>query len=157
MGDDHLIREELDVLQSDLDDESPEIVAYVIDLLLKDGALDAHQSPIMMKKGRQGTRIEVLCKPDDRERFITLLLKETSTLGVKANRIERYSLPREIKIVEVRGEKIRIKVSRLDGDVLKAKPEFEDCRKAAEKLGIALKQIVEEAKAAWGVEGKGYS
>ena len=140
--------EPLDVLQSDLDDESPQVLGALIDRLLAEGALDAHLTPLFMKKNRPATRIEVLCHPDARDRFIRLLLTETSTLGVKVRRVERYSLPRRMESITLDGHSIRIKIALLDGQPLRAQPEFEDCKRAAQALGLPLKTILERAKIA---------
>lgn len=142
-----LIREELDVLQADLDDESPQVIAAFMDLALREGALDAHATPLTMKKGRPAVRIEVLCNTRDRDRLVRLILVETSTLGVKVRRVERYSLHRRFEDVLLHGEKLRIKVALLDGRPLRATPEYEDCRRIAEKKGIPLRQVLDDARA----------
>ena len=143
-----LLREELDVLQTDLDDESPQVLGALIDRLLAAGALDAHLTPLLMKKGRPGTRVEVLAPPALREPLLLLLLTETRTLGVKVRRVERYSLPRETRTIQLRGHTIRLKVALLDGQPLRATPEFEDVRAAATALGLPLRPLLEEANAA---------
>ncbi len=137
-----LNKEELDVLQADMDDESPQVLAAFVELALQEGALDAHLTPIYMKKNRPGVRIEVLCRPEDRERMIKLLLVETSTLGVKARRAERYSLDRRIETVEFDGHSVRVKLALLDGRILRATPEYEDCKSIARKTGKPLREII---------------
>lgn len=146
-----MLREELDVLQADVDDESPQVLAAACERALALGALDAHLAPLLMKKGRPGTRIEVLCRPEDRDRFLRFLLTETSTLGVKVRRVERYALERRFDTVNVEGQQIRVKVAVLDGEDLRGVPEFEDCRAAAEKLGKPVREVVEAARRAYGV------
>lgn len=145
---DHLLHEQLDVLQADLDDESPQVLAALVEHLLAEGALDAHLTPLLMKKGRPGTRVEVLCKPSDRDRFVRLLLTETSTLGVKVRTVDRYSLHRTTEQVEITGATIRVKVAWLDNRPLRAAPEFEDCRAAAERTARPVREILDEARAA---------
>lgn len=147
MGDNDLIHEELDVLQSDIDDESPQVLGVLIERLLAEGVLDAHLTSLHMKRNRPGLRVEVLCHPTDRERFIRLLLAETSTLGVKARRVERYSLPRRFEEIQVRGKPIRIKVALLDGAPLRAVPEFSECQALAESLRLPVRQVLDEARA----------
>jgi hypothetical protein len=141
--------EELDVLQADLDDESPQVLGALQGRLLQAGALDAHLCPLLMKKNRPGSRVEVLCRPEDRERFVRLLLTETSTLGVKVRRVERYALARRFEEVKVRGEVIRLKVAVLDGEDLRAVPEWDDCVRAAERLGMPAREVQKMAEAAW--------
>jgi pyridinium-3,5-bisthiocarboxylic acid mononucleotide nickel chelatase len=141
-----LIIESLDMLETDLDDESPEVLGYLIGKALKSGALDATLSPVFMKKNRPGTRVEVLCRPEDRETLVRMLLQETSTLGVRVRQVERYCLPREFGEVTVRDHPIRVKKAFLDGKLLRVTPEFEDCKKLAEKLGVPLRDMMEEAR-----------
>lgn len=142
-----LNREELDVLQADLDDESPQVLGALIERCLSEGALDAHLTPLHMKKNRPGIRVEVLCRPDDRGKFLRLLLTETSTLGVKARRVERYSLDRRMEKIHLRGSDIAVKVAVLEGTAIRAVPEFADCAALAESLGLPVKQVLEEARA----------
>jgi uncharacterized protein (DUF111 family) len=144
-----LQREELDVLQADLDDESPQVLAAFIERALAEGALDAHLTPILMKKGRPAVRLEVLARPDDRERFLRLILTETATLGVKVRRVERYALPRRFDTVEIDGHKVRIKVALLEGKAVRGVPEFEDCRRVALATGQPVRSVVEQAKTRW--------
>lgn len=143
-----LNREELDVLQSDLDDESPQVLGALVERLLSQGALDAHLTPLLMKKNRPGVRVEVLCRPADREKFLRLLMTETSTLGVKVRRVERYSLDRSTASVKVRGRQIAVKVALLEGRAIRAVPEFAECAALAQEAGMSVKEILEEARAA---------
>ncbi|MCC5877031.1 MAG: DUF111 family protein [Candidatus Sumerlaeia bacterium] len=139
---DHLI-----VLQTDIDDESPEVLAAVIPMLLNNGALDAHLTPLMMKKGRPGQRLEVLCREENRADLLRHLFRETSTLGVKVLPIERYALPRRTESIAVDGHDIRVKLATLDGEVLRAVPEFEDCQAVATKTGRPLREVMDAARA----------
>lgn len=141
-----IIHLELDVLEADLDDESPQVLGWLSKKLFDEGALDSTLTPNIMKKGRPGTRIEVLCHPSHRDKFVRLLLTETSTLGVKARRIDRYSLEREVRQVEYQGHTIRIKLAWLENKILKYMPEYEDCRVAAEELKIPLRQVMIESR-----------
>ena len=144
---DGLIREELDVLQTDVDDESPQVLGSLIERALIEGALDAHLAPLTMKKNRPGIRVEILCKPQDRERFVRLLLTETGTLGVKVRRIDRYSMPRRIEEIIVGGCTVHVKVAVLDGIAIRAVPEYEDCRAVAAEQGRPLRDVLAEATA----------
>lgn len=139
-------KEELDVLQADIDDESPQVLGALIDRALREGALDAHLAPLIMKRGRPAVRVEVLCRPEDRERFVRFLLTETSTLGVKCRRVERYALRRHFDDILLHGERVRVKIALLDGRPIRATPEFEDCRNIAEKKNLPLKTVLEEAR-----------
>ena len=145
--DEGLIVETLDVLQADVDDESPQVLGALIGRLLAEGALDAHLTPLVMKKNRPGIRIEVLARQADSRRLTVLLLRETSTLGVKSHPVQRTSLPRRQEIVTLHGHDVRLKVALLDGVVLRANPEFEDCKSVADVTGRPLREIIEEARA----------
>lgn len=139
-------KETLDVLQADLDDESPQTLGALIGRLLEAGALDAHLTPLVMKKNRPGCRIELLCSPEDREKFLELLFRETTTLGVKARSCERYALARRFEEIHLEGCRIRLKIASLDGEDLRAVPEFEDCKAAADSLGRPLRDVIEQAR-----------
>jgi len=124
-------RESLVELVADLDDMSPEYVAAAADRLRDAGALDVVLLPSQMKRGRVGTRVEVLsdrARADDLER---LLFVETTTIGVRRRDVSRRPLPREEVNVEVLGERIRVKLVRLPNGERRAKPEFVDVERAA--------------------------
>src|SRR5215212_2074790 len=118
-------REPVSVVSADLDDMSPEYLAAVADRARAEGALDAVLSPVTMKKGRQGTRIEILCRPSDAARFESLLLRETSTIGVRRTEASRSVLARVEHTADVLGHPIRVKVVTLPTGERRAKPEFE--------------------------------
>lgn len=122
------------------------------------GALDASLTSLYMKKNRPGVRVEVLCQPDDRDRFVERLLRETSTLGVRAWRVTRYSLPRRMDKIIVDGEPIAIKIATLDGVVLRAVPEYDDCKLVSKRTGRTLRDVMDEARATCqalvGLEGR---
>ncbi|MDX2177068.1 MAG: nickel insertion protein [Candidatus Sumerlaeia bacterium] len=138
---------ELAMLAADLDDESPQVVADAQAKALSLGALDCVVVPTHMKKGRAGLRVEILCEPADAPRFVEFLLTHTATLGVRESRVRRHALRREERTLPLRGGEVRVKVALLDGRPLRAAPEFEDCRALAERLGVPVREIVEEARA----------
>lgn len=140
----------LELLTADLDDESPQVLAHVQAALLAAGALDATLSPVHMKKGRPGTRLEALCEPSDAARLVELILRQTSTLGVRQQAVLRHALGRRFEEVTVGGCIVRMKVALLNGEVLRAMPEYEDCVRAALELGWPLRQVQEEARRRWG-------
>ncbi|UCC66097.1 MAG: LarC family nickel insertion protein, partial [Deltaproteobacteria bacterium] len=139
-------RESIWVLEADVDDMSPELFPYLNQLLLEEGALDASQTPIQMKKGRPGFTIRVLSFESQRERLAQLILKESTTLGVRMYRAERMILPREEREVETRYGPVRIKVAfDREGRVVNLMPEYESCRQAAERENVPLKEVYHEA------------
>jgi uncharacterized protein (TIGR00299 family) protein len=141
------------VLETALDDLSPQVVAHVAESALAQGALDVMLTPVLMKKGRPGTLITILCKPEDSARFENLLLRETSTLGVRIHSEHRSCLDRTHRTVVTTYGDIRVKVGSHDGEELNAAPEFEDCRTAAAKHGVPVKQVIQAATAAY-IAGK---
>jgi uncharacterized protein (TIGR00299 family) protein len=133
------------VLEANIDDLSPQILAYAMDRLLEKGALDVTLQPIEMKKGRPGTLLRVLARPEDRETMVQTIFAETSTLGLRTYTAERRVQARRWVDVETRYGKVRMKVS---GEGAYA-PEYEDCRRIAQEAGVALKNVVAEANFAY--------
>jgi len=134
-------------LVCDIDDMSPEYLAAAADHAREEGALDVTLVPVTMKRGRPGTRIEVLCTPADRQRLESLLLLETSTIGVRWREVERTALPRETHEVSVMGHTIAAKVVRLPNGQERIKPEFADVRRVALATGRSLQDIFRLASA----------
>jgi pyridinium-3,5-bisthiocarboxylic acid mononucleotide nickel chelatase len=112
------------------------------------GALDVWHTPIQMKKYRPGTLVSVLCDAKDADRLTTMLLKETSAFGVRRYVAERRKLQREMVAVDTKFGTIAIKLGRLDGAVIQVAPEFESCKEASLKSGVALKEVYEAARTA---------
>lgn len=139
--------QDLLLLTADVDDESPQVLATIPTRALSLGARDAVLVPIVMKKGRAATRIEILTEPPHRDLLLEFLLRETSTLGVRCTRVERFALRRIMSSITIRGERIAIKVATADGAILRAMPEFSDCEAAATALDLPLRQVMDEARA----------
>ena len=128
-------RESIVMLACDVDDMSPEYVAGVADRARDDGALDVVLLHTTMKKGRAGTRVELLCHPGDGPRLERLLLSETSTLGVRRQEVTRVTLPRREEQVEVLGHPVRIKTVLLPDGSERSKPEYDDVQRVALATG----------------------
>jgi len=141
--------ETVTVLETALDDLSPQVLAYVAETALARGALDAMLTPVIMKKGRPGTLLTVLCNPAESAALERLILTETSTLGVRIRQERRSCLERSHIAVSTEYGEIRIKVGSLSGERMNAAPEFEDCRAAAAKHKVAIKQVQQAAIAAY--------
>ena len=139
------LKEELILLESNLDDLNPEIYPYVMDSLFIAGALDVCLVPVQMKKNRPGTQIQVLAQFQDAGILREILFQETSTLGVRQIVVDRYSLPRIIQEVSTTFGKVRIKVAGEGTPYQKASPEFEDCQKLARENKIPFQQVYQEA------------
>jgi uncharacterized protein (DUF111 family) len=134
------------VLEADVDDMNPELLPYLNQLLLKEGALDAVLIPIQMKKGRPGFTIRVLCADAQRERLAQIILQESTTLGERMHRVERIVLPREEREVKTQYGPIKVKVAfDREGKIINLMPEYESCRQAAEKKKVPLKEVYQEA------------
>ena len=133
------------VLEANIDDLSPQILAYAMDRLLERGALDVTLQPIEMKKGRPGTLLRVLARPEDRETMAQVIFAETSTLGLRIYAAERRVQSRHWVDVDTPHGKVRMKVS---GEGAYA-PEYEDCRRIALASGAALKDVIAEANFAY--------
>ena len=136
------------VLACDVDDMTPEYVAGVVESIRADGALDVVTLATFMKKGRQGTRVEVLCRPEDSRRFEERLLGETTTIGVRRSEVTRSTLARKQGDVEVLGHTVRVKIVTLPGGESRAKPEFDDVQRVALATGRRPADIYQLALAA---------
>ena len=136
--------ERLWMLETNLDDASPQIIGHVMDRVLAMGALDCFFTPVQMKKNRPGVLLSVLCGPGQKEAVMELLFTETTTLGVRSYEVTRRALERSVVSVETPFGPIDVKVAHLNGRVVNEMPEFEQCREAAAKANVPLK-IVEEA------------
>lgn len=134
------IHDSLTLLETNIDDLSPEISGYVLEKAFDAGALDVWFAPIVMKKSRPAIQVSILCRPEDKERFLRLLFRETTTLGVRESAVKRHALPREIVRVETRYGAIDVKVAKFDNQFLKAAPEFEQCRAAALEFDVPLRE-----------------
>lgn len=140
--------DEILILETHVDDAPGEIIGYTIELLLENGALDAYSSAIAMKKNRPGVLITVLCRPDTAHRLEDILLRETTTLGVRRSIAQRRILPREMVTVETPWGEVEGKVAWLD-EKQRFSPEYESCKKLAAEHSVALKEIYAAARAAF--------
>lgn len=137
--------EELLMIETNIDDASPQILGYVMEQALSAGALDCYFTPVQMKKNRPGVLVSILCKPAMRDALCELLFSETTTLGVRLTMVQRRALAREIVPVETAYGAIDIKVARAaDGQIKSAMPEYEQCRAASQVACVALR-VVEAA------------
>lgn len=141
--------ETLELLETNIDDMNPELYGYVLEQLFAAGALDAYLTPIIMKKNRPGVVLNVLCRPEDTARLREVLFRETTTLGVRSQRVARHCLARASEQVETPFGPIRVKVGRWGDGHEKAAPEYEDCRAAAQAHGVPLREVYQAALAAW--------
>jgi hypothetical protein len=138
---------ELLVLEANLDDLTPELVADAAGALLAAGALDAWTTPIVMKKGRPGLLLSALCEPSAVSRVRRAFFETTTTLGVRSYLVHRAELERRTVTVEIGEDSVRVKVGLLDGRVMSATPEHDDVAEVAHRRGLPVRLVYEEASA----------
>jgi hypothetical protein len=142
------VREDVMLIETNLDDLSPELVPDAAERCFAAGALDVWVSPAQMKKGRPGIVFSALARPADERAVAEAILRETTTLGVRVSPARRWELAREWISVEVDGETIRVKLGFLDGQAINAAPEHDDCLAAARRTGRPVKELWGAALAA---------
>ncbi|HHT62544.1 MAG: nickel pincer cofactor biosynthesis protein LarC [Bacillota bacterium] len=139
-----LLKEEINILEACIDDMNPEFFSYLWDRVFSVGAKDMFITPVYMKKGRPGFLVTVLCLKDKAKDVAGTLLKETSTLGVRVRSETRFYCPRENIKVKTKYGEINVKVGNIEGTKNLA-PEFEECKNAARKHQVPLKDVYWEA------------
>lgn len=143
-------REKITVLETTIDHLSGEVVGAAMAKLMAEGALDASAYPGTGKKGRSALKIEVMVRPEDAARLARVLVEETGTLGVREHTLWRWVLDRRIETVDTPAGSVRMKLALLEGKVVRAAPEYDDCAALARKKpGVTVRQIQEMAMAAW--------
>jgi len=141
----HTGKHKLTVLETNIDDSTPEVIAYAFNKLLKAGALDVWTQPISMKKQRTGILLSVLCKPKQKAELLELILTETSSFGVREYEVTRHCMEHRFEEKETPYGKVRIKIASYKGKDLTRSPEFEDCAALAKKHNVPLKEIMQKA------------
>ena len=139
---------EVVVIEANVDDMNPELAPHAIEAMLSARALDAWATPIVMKKGRPALTISALAEPEDAARIADVLLRETTSLGVRMSSWRRRCLARETVTVQTQYGPLRVKLGLMDGRVVTVSPEYEDCRAAAISDGTPLKEVYAAAQAA---------
>jgi pyridinium-3,5-bisthiocarboxylic acid mononucleotide nickel chelatase len=137
--------EKLVVIETNIDDMNPEFYEMTMESLFKAGALDVYLTPIIMKKSRPANKVSVLSTEKNRQVMTEILLQQTSSFGVRFFQVGRTVLDRKIETVKTSWGPIKIKIGILNGDVVKAFPEYEDCKKISIKKKISLRVVYEEA------------
>lgn len=132
-------------IETNLDDLAPQAYEHVADRLFQAGALDVALTPTIMKRGRPGVILTCLAAPERSEAILDVLFKETPTLGVRVQELSRYVLPRRIVPVTVCSKTVRMKVATMRDGTEKAAPEYRDCQAIADRTGLPLRQVMEEA------------
>ena len=138
------------IVESNIDDMSPELFPHVIDALLSAGAHDAWITPIVMKKGRPAFTLAALCSPEQEATVIDVFFRETTTLGLRTSPVAKHVLEREWIETRIDGASVRVKVGRTNGEIATIAPEHDDAARAATDLGLPLRVVydrsIEEAR-----------
>jgi uncharacterized protein (TIGR00299 family) protein len=145
----HTSEETVSILEANLDDLNPQVFGYVMDRLLEEGALDVFGVPVQMKKNRPGIVLTVLARVEDAARLTSLILAETTTLGVRCRQERRQTLKRRWLTVATRWGDVRMKIASLNGTISNYAPEYEDCRRIASQQHVPLKNVMQEAVRAY--------
>lgn len=134
----------LTLMETNIDDMSPEIYGFLIDRLFTEGARDAYLTPVIMKKGRPGVVLSVLADPDRTQSFADLIFRETTTLGIRIRRVERQTISRRREVVETAFGPVAVKVASYGGRTRLA-PEFEDCARIASEQDVPILEVYRAA------------
>ena len=137
-----LERDDVVVVETNLDDTTGELLGWLMDRLLATGALDVSYSPMQMKKNRPATLVRVIARPDDAEKLAALIVRETPTLGVRLMPMQRLIAARRSETVESPLGPVAVKLKLLAGKVVLASPEYDDCRRIAAETGLPLGEIM---------------
>ncbi len=140
-SDDALNMERLVLLETNVDDLSPEIYEYLMDSLFKKGALDVFITPVIMKKSRPASLLSVLVKENDVEEVSSVIFRETTTLGIRIHSVGRLKLMRDTVELNTPLGKVAVKVGKIGKNILTVSPEYEDCKRVAIEKGIPLKWV----------------
>lgn len=126
---------------ANIDDMTGEDLGAAMELLLEAGALDVWFEQIQMKKNRPAVKLCALALTEDKERIAELVLRHTTTLGVRMNEVERLMLAREVRTIETRFGNVRVKRGTLGGEVIKEMPEYDDVRRIARETGLSMSAV----------------
>jgi uncharacterized protein (TIGR00299 family) protein len=143
-----LDRDEVTVIESNIDNMTGEMLGWLLDRLLAAGALDVSYSPLQMKKSRPGTLLNILARPADASRLAALVIRESGTLGVRMHRADRLKAQRAEEEIETPLGPARVKLKRIGDTVVAATPEYEDCRALAERHTLPIETVVARVTAA---------
>ncbi|HZX36096.1 MAG TPA: nickel pincer cofactor biosynthesis protein LarC [Thermodesulfobacteriota bacterium] len=134
------------VIETNIDDMTPQTIGYLLERLIKQGALDAFITPVQMKKGRPGFLLTVLAGEKEKDKLTEIIFRESTAIGVRHYRAARTCLERKIARVKTPLGLVRVKVSTLGDEIINIQPEYEDCKKIAEKKKLPLREVMDEVK-----------
>ena len=142
-------REAICVLETQIDDLSPQAIGYVFDALFAAGALDVFTAPIVMKKSRLGVLLTAICHPEFQDACEAVIFRETTTLGIRRSTQERTILHREIQKVQTEYGEVQIKVAKSGQRITNVQPEYEDCAEIARVKNISWREVHRLALQSW--------
>ncbi|MBN2098847.1 MAG: nickel pincer cofactor biosynthesis protein LarC [Dehalococcoidia bacterium] len=148
-----LSTERVTVIETNIDDMNPQFYDHIMEGLLRAGALDVFLTPVQMKKNRPGVLLSAIGRSESTQSIVDVMVRESTTLGVRISETLRVSLPRSAGLVDTRFGQIRIKVARRDDGSSTMKPEYDDCKKAAREHNVSLGSVYSEVQKAWGESG----
>jgi uncharacterized protein (TIGR00299 family) protein len=134
------------VIETNIDDMNPQVFEYVMEKLFRAGALDVYLTQIIMKKSRPGVKLTVLSNANQAETLMKIVLRETSTIGLRFHEVKRRVLRRQVLMKDTGFGRLRVKIARLEGNTVKLSPEYEDCAKIAKSLDIPLIEIMKKIR-----------
>ena len=140
--------DQIAVLEASIDDMNPQFFEPLMERLFEAGALDVALTPVVMKKSRPGTVLTALVSPDAADRCAAVILRHSTTLGVRSHPASRWTLPREVVTVRTAHGEVRVKRAWLDGRLTLVAPEFDDCRRLAQAAAVPVQAIYDEARRA---------
>jgi uncharacterized protein (TIGR00299 family) protein len=143
-----LEQDQVVVLETNVDDMSPELSGSLVEILLTEGALDAYLIPVIMKKGRPAVVLKVLVPEEKVSAVSEAIFRHSTTLGIRIQRAHRTKLPRQVRQVKTRWGSLAVKVALFDG-VERIAPEFDECLRVAREQGVPLRDVYQEVREAW--------
>lgn len=136
------------VIELNIDDMNPQLYDYIMNRLFKEGALDVFLTPIIMKKNRPAIKITILSDTDNVNKLADILLRETTSFGLRMYKTERVKLEKEIKAIKTEYGSTKVKIGKRDGKIINIAPEYEECKRIAEERGIPIREVYEKIKSA---------
>ena len=134
------------LIETNIDDMNPQMYDYLIGLLLGEGALDVFLTSVQMKKNRPGTLLSVICIPDAVGKFSDILMKETTTIGLRWRVENRIMAQRQIQRIDTAHGPIHVKLAKSNGRIINLTPEYDDCKRVALEKHIPLKNVIDDVR-----------
>lgn len=142
------IKQEMLVVETNIDDMNPELYGHIMEKLFEAGAVDVYMMPIQMKKNRPAVLLSALCSPETKQQVIKTFYRETTTLGLRVNTVERWCLPRETRKIDTKYGTVTVKIVKRGDEIKTAAPEYEGCRELALKQSVPLAEVYAAAQEA---------